>query len=207
MLSRKQRWTGYWECSDRRKVWILFIYWSIVSLQYWVAFCHREVWVLNKVVKEGLTVKVSSEEKLEGSQGMSYEYSRQREPSVQRSWGRNRPGMWSSQSGWARGRERSGGWGQRVDSCVCACICECVVRICVLLWCLGREEQLLKGPPAGIWILPYFLSLILFCSSQLNHKGSAMSPWPGSSHLILSSLCSGLTQACPLSWPVGKSSS
>lgn len=101
---------------------------------------------------------------------MSYEYSRQREPSVQRSRGRNRPGMWSCQSGWARVRERSGRWGQRVDSCVCMYVWVCVVCICVLLWCLGREEQLLKGPPAGIWILPYFLSLILFCSSQLNHK-------------------------------------
>lgn len=207
MLSRKQRWAGYWECSDRRKVWILFIYQIIVSLQYWVTFCHREVWVLNKVVKEGLTVKVSTEGKLRGSQGMSYEYLRQREPSVQRSWGRNRPGMWGSQSGWARVREGSGRWGQRVDSCVCMYMWVYVVCIRVLLWCLGCEEQLLEGPPPGVWILPYFLSLILFCSSQLNHKGSAMSPGPGSSHLILSSLCNGLTQACCFSWSVGKSTS
>ena len=146
MLSRKQRWAGYWKCIHRRKVWILFIYQIIVSLQYWVTFCHREVWVLNKVVKEGLTVKVSTEGKLRGSQGMSYEYSRQREPSVQRSWGRTRPGVWGSQSGWARVREGSGRWGQRVDSCVCACICECVwcVYVCFCgVW--GVKSNCWKG--------------------------------------------------------------
>ena len=74
--------------------------------------------------------------------------------------------------------------------CVCMCMWMCVVCICVLLWCLGCEEQLRKGPPPGVWILPDFLSLILFCSSQLNHKGSAMSPCSGSSPLILSlALC------------------
>ena len=130
MLSRKQRWAGYWECSDRRKVWILFIYQSIVSVQYWVTFCHRGVWVLNKVVKEGLTVKVSTEEKLRGSQGLSCECSRQREPSVQRSWGRNRPGVWGSQSGWA-------GWERGVVGevsvrrmYVCMCVSVCAVYMC-----------------------------------------------------------------------------
>ena len=130
MLSRKQRWTGYWECSDRKKVWILFIYWSVVSLQYWVAFCHREVWVLNKVIKEGLTVKVSTEGKLRGSQGMSYEYSRGNRPckGPEAGTGLVCAAVRVAEPGWERGVV--GEVSVYTHVCVHVCVSVCGVYMC-----------------------------------------------------------------------------
>lgn len=79
----------------------------------------------------------------------------------------------------------------------------------VLLWCLGCEERssccqgMFRGTtlylvPGTTWTLSHVLSLIPFCSSQLNQKGSDISPCPESFHLILSH---GLIQICHCSWP------
>lgn len=144
MLSRKQRWAGYWECSDRRKVWILFIYQIIVSLQYWVTFCHREVWVLNKVVKEGLTVKVSTEGKQRKPRSELWVFEaegavRAKVLRQEQAWC-VRQSEWLAEPGWER-RGVVGGVGGRL-TCVHVYVVY-VVCICVLLWCLGCEEQLL----------------------------------------------------------------